>query len=72
MVCFWRGASVWNGPLAALLLREAVNDYAGPDNPVRFIKAFLDGLDLGAAGFVRVKPKETGRPGCDPADLLKL
>ena len=55
-----------------LLLPEAVDDYVGPDNPVRFIEAFVDGLDLGAAGFVRVQPKATGRPGYDPADLLKL
>ncbi|HEY0234130.1 MAG TPA: transposase, partial [Afipia sp.] len=37
-----------------------------------FIEAFVDGLDLAAAGFVRVAAKETGRPGYDPADLLKL
>jgi transposase len=55
-----------------LLLPEAVDDYVGPDNPVRFIEAFVDGLDLGTAGFVRVWPKATGRPGYDPADLLKL
>jgi transposase len=55
-----------------LLLPEAVDDYVGPENPVRFIEAFVNGLDLFAAGFVRVKPKETGRPGYDPADLLKL
>nr|WP_235822909.1 transposase [Brucella anthropi] len=55
-----------------LLLPEAVDDYVGPDNPVRFIEAFVDGLDLAAAAFVRVAAKETGRPGYDPADLLKL
>jgi transposase len=55
-----------------LLLPEAVDDYVGPDNPVRFIEAFADDLDLNAAGFVRVAAKETGRPGFDPADLLKL
>nr|WP_237681818.1 transposase [Agrobacterium vitis] len=55
-----------------LLLPEAVDDYVGPNNPVRFIEAFVDGLDLAAAGFVRVAAKETGRPGYDPADLLKL
>lgn len=55
-----------------LLLPEAVDDYVGPINPVRFIKAFVDGLHLAAAGFVRVTAKETGRPGFDPADLLKL
>jgi transposase len=29
-----------------LLLPEAVDDYVGSDNPVRFIDAFVDGLDL--------------------------
>src|SRR5947207_5482739 len=55
-----------------LLLPEAVDDYVGSDNPVRFIDAFVDGLDLAAAGFGRVEPKVTGRPGYAPADLLKL
>ncbi|MFK0206373.1 IS1182 family transposase [Agrobacterium sp. NPDC090283] len=55
-----------------LLLPESVDDYVGPDNPVRFIEAFVDGLDLASAGFERVTAKETGRPGFDPADLLKL
>ena len=55
-----------------LLLPAAVNDYAGPDNPVRFIDAFVDGLDLEAAGFQRVQFNDEGRPGYDPADLLKL
>jgi transposase len=55
-----------------LLLPEAVDDYVGPDNPVRFIEAVVDQLDLQAAGFVRVTAKATGRPGYNPADLLKL
>src|SRR3954466_291666 len=55
-----------------LLLPETVDDYVGPDNPVRFLEAFVDGLDLQAAGFARVEPKATGRPGYAPADLLKL
>src|SRR3954466_1016006 len=55
-----------------LLFPEAVDDYVDPDNPVRFIDAFVDGLDLTAAGFVGVEPKATGRPGDAPADLLKL
>ena len=55
-----------------LLLPDAVDDYVGPDNPVRFIDAFVDGLDLEAAGFQRVRPNDKGRPGYDPADLLKL
>src|SRR5712691_6946028 len=55
-----------------LLLPEAVDDYVGSDNPVRFIDAFVDGLDLAAASFSRVEAKLTGRPGYAPADLLKL
>ena len=55
-----------------LLLPESLDDYVGPENPVRFIEAFVDGLDLAAAGFARVEPGETGRPGYRPADLLKL
>src|ERR1700719_4350478 len=55
-----------------LLLPNSVADYIGPDNPVRFVEAFVDQLDLQEAGFCRVEPKETGRPGYDPADLLKL
>jgi transposase len=55
-----------------LLLPEAVDDYVGPDNPVRFIDAFVDGLDLSSAGFLRVAPKVTGRPGYAPGDFLKL
>ena len=55
-----------------LLLPEAVDDYVGSANPVRFIDAFVDGLVLAAAGFGRVAPKVTGRPAYAPADLLKL
>ncbi|MEL4374231.1 transposase [Brucella cytisi] len=55
-----------------LLLPEAVDDYVGPDNPLRFIEAFVDGLDLKAGGFVRIDAKDTGRPGFDPADMLKF
>jgi hypothetical protein len=44
------------------LLPEAINDHVGADNPLRFVDAFVDGLDLAAAGFARVEPKATGRP----------
>ncbi len=47
-----------------LLLRpEAVDDYVGRDNPVRFIEAFVDELDVAGAGFARVRTKESCRPG---------
>ncbi|WP_199751063.1 hypothetical protein [Bradyrhizobium yuanmingense] len=55
-----------------LLLPEAIADYVGVENPVRFIDAFVDGLDLRSLGLARVDAKVTGRPGYDPGDLLKL
>src|SRR5947209_3251428 len=55
-----------------LLLPESLDDYVGADNAVRFIDAFVDGLDLAELGFARVQSKETGRPGYAPTDLLKL
>src|SRR6195952_1081743 len=55
-----------------LLLPAAVDDYVAADNPVRFIEAFVDELDLKEGGFLRSQPKTTGRPGYDPGDLLKL
>jgi len=55
-----------------LLLPEAVDDYVGADNPVRFIDACVDGLELAAAGFARVVPEASGRSGYAPWDLLKL
>src|ERR1700691_1732762 len=59
-------------PSQTLLLPEALDDYVGSENPVRFIEAFVEGLDLAVAGFARVQSKATGRPGYAPADLLKL
>jgi transposase len=52
-----------------LLLQEAVGDYVEAENPVRFIDAFVDGLDLAGAEFARVEAKATGRPGYPPGDL---
>jgi transposase len=55
-----------------LLLPEVIDDYVDAENPVRFIDAFVAGLDLVGAGFDRVEAKATGRPGYAPGDLLKL
>ena len=58
-----------------LLLPELLDDYVGQDNPVRFIDAFVDGLDLTAAGFIRVASKTTGPAGLCPrgsAEALHL
>lgn len=51
---------------------ETLDDYITRDNPVRFIEASVLSLDLVELGFVRATPAATGRPGYDPADLLKL
>jgi len=56
----------------ALLLPASIEDYVAADNPVRFIDAFVDDLDLCEAGFHRSRSKATGRPGYDPGDMLKL
>ncbi|WP_130862112.1 transposase [Bacilliculturomica massiliensis] len=47
-------------------------DHIDPDNPVRLIDAFVDGLDLNKLGFTHAVPADTGRPAYDPAVLLKL
>src|ERR1051326_168140 len=57
-----------------VLLPPSLEDYVAPENPVRFLDAFVNQLDLRALGFVF--PKENGenrgRPGYRPEDLLKL
>jgi len=55
-----------------VLFPEALDDYISGDNMVRFIDAFVDGLEMEDLGFDRTAPKETGRPPYDPKDLLKL
>lgn len=54
------------------LFPEAVEDYISADNPVRFLDAFVDGLDAVSLGFQHAKLNETGRPAYNPKDLLKL
>jgi len=56
----------------AILLPDVLDDYVTLDNPVRFLEAFVAHLDLGALGFQRAVPADTGRPGYDPGDLLRL
>ena len=55
-----------------LLFPESINEYIAEDNPVRFIDAFVDSLDLTATGFKRTSPAPIGRPSYAPGDLLKL
>lgn len=54
------------------MLPPCVEDYVTAEAPVRFIDAYVDGLDLAKLGFSRCQPKVTGRPAYHPGDLLKL
>lgn len=56
----------------AVLLPEVLDDSVAAENPVRVLDAFVAQLDLGWLGFQRAVPAETGRPGYDPRDLLRL
>jgi transposase len=67
-MAFIRGAN--RGQLE--LIPRSVDDWISPEAVVRVIEAYVARLDLQALGFVRAKPAATGRPGYDPADLLKL
>src|SRR5262249_12834560 len=55
----------------AILFPERLDDYMAAENPVRFLDAFVDHLDLTRLGFQRATPAATGRPAYNPADLLK-
>lgn len=54
------------------LFPEAVEDYLSPENPVRFLDAFVNSLDVSSLGFRHAEIQETGRPPYNPKDLLKL
>src|SRR5271167_1948734 len=54
------------------LLPACLEDYVEAENPVRVVEVFVDGLDLGALGFVGVDPEATGRPAYHPSVMLKL
>jgi transposase len=55
-----------------ILFPETLDEYVSPDNPVRFIDAFVAELDMAGLGFERAVPAREGAPGYDPRDLLKL
>src|ERR1700687_2497992 len=58
----------------ANLLPPRIEDYVGPDNPVRAIESFVGVLDLAKLGFRHADrgAEAMGQPSYDPADLLKL
>jgi transposase len=55
-----------------LLFPPSLDEYITDDNPVRFIDAFVDQLDLHQLGFTRAVASPLGRPAYHPSDLLKL
>ena len=55
-----------------LMFPETIGQYISEENPVRFIDAFVDSLDLESLCFEKAHPAATGRPSYDPKDLLKL
>jgi transposase len=55
-----------------ILFPAVMDDYVSAENPVRFMEAFVNGLELGTLGFSKAEPEERGRPAYDPRDLLKL
>jgi transposase len=55
------------------LLPPRMEDYVGPNNPVRAIESYVCALDLAKLGFRHAdRGTEVGQPPYDPGDLLKL
>lgn len=65
---FIQGEDRGQGTLFPVTLEELIPE----DHVCRVIEAFVDRLDMSSLGFVRAEAAETGRPGYDPRDLLKL
>jgi transposase len=56
----------------SILFPEVIDDYIEGDNPIQFIDAFVDSLDLQRLEFKYSLPEATGRPPYNPGDMLKL
>jgi transposase len=54
------------------LFPVVLDDLVPADHVCRVIDAFVDGLAMAKLGFERSEAADTGRPGYDPRDLLKL
>ena len=65
---FIQGEGRTQGTLFPVVLDDLVPD----DHVCRVIDAFVGRLEMNELGFERAEPAETGRPGYDPRDLLKL
>ena len=65
---FMQGEGRTQGALFPVTLEELIPG----DHVCRVIDVFVGRLDMAALGFERAEAAETGRPGYDPRDLLKL
>jgi transposase len=54
------------------LFPVSLDELIPDDHLVRVIEAYVSLLDFEQLGFDKARPKATGRPSYDPADLLKL
>ena len=54
------------------LFPVVLDDFVPADHVCRVIDAFVEKLAMSELGFERAQAAETGRPGYDPRDLLKL
>ena len=66
------GYIVGEGRNQGSLFPVALDDLVPADHVCRVIDAFVGTLDVTALGFERAQAADTGRPGYDPRDLLKL
>jgi transposase len=60
------------GRTQGTLFPVVLDDLVPCDHVCRVIDAFVARLEMSELGFERSAPAETGRPGYDPRDLLKL
>src|SRR5207302_10570738 len=68
LMAFIQGEGRSQGTLFPVTLDELIPE----DHVCRVIDAFVGRLDVAGLGFERAEAAETGRPGYDPRDLLKL
>lgn len=66
------GYIVGEGRTQGSLFPVTLEDLVPADHVCRVIEAFAASLEVSVLGFERAAPADTGRPGYDPRDLLKL
>lgn len=53
------------------LLPPVIEEYVGPEDPVRAYEAIVDAMDIEALGLV-IDPNQVGNPAYEPKTMLKL